>query len=90
MNQGNNLQNYIIFLLLYQRSTTISNVTTNPPAAVVADRAKGSRGRSYSNYRDRGKSYNIFRNRTYSNNQGGLYKHINSRRNSKGDYSGGS
>jgi hypothetical protein len=87
MNQGSNLQNYIIFLSLYQRSTIISNTTTNPPAAIVADRARGSRGRGRSNYRGRGKGYSIFRNRTYNNNRGGLHRHRNSRKNSKRDYS---
>jgi hypothetical protein len=90
MNQGSNLQNYIIFLLLYQKSIITSDITTNPPAAVIADRARGGRGRGCSNYRGRGKSYSIFRNRTYSNNRGGLYKHRNSRKNNKGDYSGSS
>jgi hypothetical protein len=56
MNQGNNLQNYIIFLLLYQKFITISNTTTNPPAIIVTDKAKRGRGRGYSNYRGKEKS----------------------------------
>jgi hypothetical protein len=90
MNQGSNLQNCIIFLLLYQRSTTTSDATTNPPAAIIAERARGGRGKGYSNYCGRGRGRNIFRNRTYSNNQGGLHRCRNSRRNSKEDYSGSS
>jgi hypothetical protein len=90
INQGSNLQNYIIFLLLYQKSTTTSDATTNPLATVVADGARGGRGRGRSNYRGRRKSYSIFRNRTYSNNQGGPRGYRNSRRNSKGDYLGSS
>jgi hypothetical protein len=90
MNQDNNLQNYIIFLLLYQKSIIISNITTNLPAAIIIDKARGGRGRSHNNYRDRGRNYNRFRNRTYSNNQGGLYRYRNSRKNSRRDYSGSS
>jgi hypothetical protein len=90
MNQGGNLQNCIILLLLYQKFTTIFDATTNPPAVVIADRTKGGRGRGRSNYRGRKKGRSAFRNRTYSNNRGGPYKHRNSRRNSRGDYSGSS
>jgi hypothetical protein len=68
MNQGSNLQNYIILLLLYQRSTITSDTITSPPAVIVADRARGSRGRNYNNYRGKRKGYDRFRNRTYSNN----------------------
>jgi hypothetical protein len=84
------LQNYIIFLLLYQKSIIISNITTNPPAAIIADRARGSRGRGRNNYCNKGRSRGGFRNRTYSNNQGGLYRCRNSRKNSRGDYLGSS
>jgi hypothetical protein len=90
INQGSNLQNYIIFLSLYHRFTTISNATTNPPTAIIADKTRGNKGRSYSNYCGRRKNYSIFRNRIYNNNQGGLYKYKNSRKNSRGDYSGSS
>jgi hypothetical protein len=68
MNQDGNLQNYIRFLLLYQRSTITSDATTNPPAAIIVDRARGGRGRGRNNYRGRRRNYNRFRNRTYSNN----------------------
>jgi hypothetical protein len=90
MNQGNNLQNYIIFLLLYQKFTIISNTTTNPPAAAITDRARGGRGRGRSNYCGKKKSCNRFRNKTYNNNQGGPCKYRNSRKNNRRDYSGGS
>jgi hypothetical protein len=84
------LQNYIIFLLLYQKSIITSDAITNPPAAVVADKARGRRSRGRSNYRSRGRGRDIFRNRTYNNNQGGLYEHKNSRRNSRRNYLGNS
>jgi hypothetical protein len=87
MNQGSNLQNYIILLLLYQRFTITSDATTNPPAAVVADRARGGRGRGRSNYRDRRKGRSAFRNRTYNNNRGGPRGYRNSRKSSRKDYS---
>jgi hypothetical protein len=90
MNQGGNLQNCIIFLSLYQRSTTTSDATTNPPAAAVADRARGGRGRGRGNYRGKGRGCGGFRNRIYSNNRGGPYRRGNSRKNSREDYSGGS
>jgi hypothetical protein len=90
MNQGNNLQNYIIFLLLYQKSIIISNKKTNPPTIIIIDRARGGRGRGRNNYRSRGKNNSRFRNRIYNNNQGGLYGYRNSRKNNKEDYSGGS
>jgi hypothetical protein len=90
MNQGNNLQNYIIFLLLYQRSTTTSNVITNPPAAIITNGARGGRGRGCSNYCSRRKDRSRFRNRTYNNNRGGPHRYINSRQSGKRDYSGGS
>jgi hypothetical protein len=90
MNQDSNLLNYIIFLLLYQRSIINSDITTNPPAAAVTDKARGGRGRGRSNYCGRGKGYDRFRNRTYNNSRGGLYRRRNSRKNSKGDYLGGS
>jgi hypothetical protein len=87
MNQGSNLQNCIILLSLYQRSITISGTITNPPAAVIVDRARGGRGRGRSNYHNRRRGYSRFRNRIYNNNRGGLYKYKNSRKNNKRDYS---
>jgi hypothetical protein len=90
MNQDNNLQNCIIFLLLYQKFTITSDITTNTPATAIIDRARGSRGRGRSNYRGRGKGRGGFRNRIYSNNQGGPHKRRNSRKNSRGNYSRGS
>jgi hypothetical protein len=84
------LQNYIIFLLLYQRFIIISDATTNHPATIITDRARGGRGKSYNNYCDKRRDHNIFRNKTYSNNRGGLYKHRNSRKNNRGNYSGSS
>jgi hypothetical protein len=71
MNQGSNLQNYIIYLSSYQKSITTSNAITNPPATTVADRARGSKGRGRSNYRDRKIGRGRFRIRIYSNNRGG-------------------
>jgi hypothetical protein len=84
------LQNYIIFLLLYQKSTITSNATTNLPAVIIIDKARGGRGRGYSNYRSRGRGCSRFRNRIYNNNRGGPYEYKNSRKSSRGDYSGGS
>jgi hypothetical protein len=85
MNQGSNLQNYIIFLLLYQRSTITSNAT-----AIVADKARGGRGRGRSNYRSKRKGCGRFRNRTYSNYRGGPRGYKNSKKSSRENYSGGS
>jgi hypothetical protein len=82
------LQNYIIFLLLYQKSIIISDITTNPPAAIIADRARGGRGRGRSNYRSRGRGCSRFRNRTY---RGGSRERGNSRgKGGRRDYSGSS
>jgi hypothetical protein len=50
------LQNCIIFLLLYQKFIIISDVTTNPPATVIVDRARGSRGRGRGNYHSKKKA----------------------------------
>jgi hypothetical protein len=84
------LQNYIIFLLLYQRFIITSNAITNPPTVIVADKARGNKSRSRSNYRNKRKNYNRFGNRTYNNNRGGLYKYRNFRKNNREDYLGGS
>jgi hypothetical protein len=84
------LQNYIIFLLLYQKSIITFDAITNLPAAAVADRARRGRSRGRSNYCGRRRGRGIFRNRTYSNNRGGPYRRRNSRRNSKRNYSGSS
>jgi hypothetical protein len=86
MNQDNNLQNYIILLLLYQKSTTISDIITNPSAAIVTDRARGGRGRGRSNYRSKSRNRDGFRNKIYNNNRGGPYRRRNSRKNGRKDY----
>jgi hypothetical protein len=83
INQGGNLQNYIILLLSYQKFTTTSNATINPPAAIIADRTRGNKDKNRSNYRGKGKNYSRFKNKIYNNNREGLYKHKNSRKYSR-------